>query len=384
MIVIAVVIILIALALAEVFLYRKRGFKRIEYKLSLSSDEVNEGDEIEIIEEISNGKLLPIPWFKTEIVTSRWLNFAGANARITNDSRYVPSFFVLGGYEKIIRRWHVKCTRRGVYRLDKINLIMSDLFGIVTQSKLAPVNEEVIVLPTPIRLDDYAISPQMLGGEMVIRRHIIEDVFEPIGIREYVDGDAMGKIHWKATASHGELMTITNEYNVENSITTMLNMQSGEYGITSAQGIKSLELGIKCAVAIFQKAEEIAMPFSLLANTNIDEESDEISSPLSTGKEHYFNIMRTLATIEPHSTMRFSTFLKGKYHSINTSEIAIITAYVDEDIINFVRYKSRSGIKVTVFLTAVITDEIPPDVPTVNITDRIDENSSNERGDDIG
>ena len=388
MIVIAVIIILIALSLAEVFVYRKKGFDKIEYKLSLSSEEVNEGDEIEIIEEISNSKLLPVPWLKTEIVTSRWLDFAGANARITNDSRYVPSFFVLGGYEKIIRRWHVKCTRRGVYRLDKINLITSDLFGIVTQSKLAAVNEEVIVLPTPIRLDDYIISPKMLGGEMVVRRHIIEDVFEPIGIREYVNGDAMGKIHWKATASHGELMTIRNEYNVENSITIMLNTQAGEFGITSAQGIESLELGIKCAVSILEKAEEIAMPFSLLANTNIDGESDEIALPLSTGKEHYNNIMRTLAMIEPYSTNRFSTFLKGKYHSINTSEIAIITAYVDEDIIDFVRFKGRSGIKVTIFLTAITSDEFPPDVPIVNVTGRmatsIDESNFNERGDDVG
>lgn len=379
MIVIAVVIILIMISLAEVFLYRKKGFDRIEYKLSLSSDEVNEGDEIEIIEEISNGKFLPIPWLKTEIVTSRWLDFAGANAQITNDSRYVPSFFALSGYEKIIRRWHVKCIRRGVYRLDKINLITSDLFGIVIQSKLAPANEEVIVLPTPIRLDDYIMSPQMLGGEMVVRRHIIEDVFEPIGIREYVDGDSMGKIHWKATASHGELMTIRNEYNVENSITIIINMEMGEYSISSARGIKLLELSIKCSAALFQKAHRMVIPFCLIANTNIDGEDGGISSPLSTGREHYNNLMRTLAKIEPNSTGRFGTFLKRESRSINTSEIAIITAYVDDDIIDFVRLKNRSGIRVTIFLTALIDGDIAHDIPIINIADRID-----ERGDEIG
>lgn len=383
MIVIAVIIILIAIALAEVFLYRKKGFDRIEYRLSLSSNEVSEGDEVEIIEEISNSKLLPIPWFKSEIVTSRWLDFAGTNARITNDSRYVPSFFALGGYEKITRRWQVKCVRRGVYRLDKINLVMSDLFGIVTQSRLAPVNEEIIVLPTPIKLENYMISPQMLGGEMVVRRHIIEDVFEPIGIREYADGDSMGNIHWKATASHGQLMTITNEYNTDNSVTVILNVDTSEFSATSPQGIKSLELGIKCAAAIFERAEQMTMPFSLLANTNINEGSNDIALPHSTGKEHYINSMRTLAMIEPRSSMRISTFLKEKYNFINTSEIAIISSYIDEEIINFARLKNRGGIKVTVFITAVTNGEIPHDITVVNITNQTN-GSNEERGDDIG
>ena len=42
-------------------IYKKRAFEHLDYECRLSSDKAFEGDEIELIETISNKKWLPSP-----------------------------------------------------------------------------------------------------------------------------------------------------------------------------------------------------------------------------------------------------------------------------------------------------------------------------------
>ena len=60
-------LILTAVLAGQYFLYAKLGLKDVSYKLSISTPEAFEGEEIEITEEITNDKWLPLPWIRTEI-----------------------------------------------------------------------------------------------------------------------------------------------------------------------------------------------------------------------------------------------------------------------------------------------------------------------------
>ena len=81
--------------LTEKWVYNRFWHKNLKYECRFSRDEVYEGDEIELIETVTNAKLLPLTWAKAEITASRWLAFAGSQSAGTGDSRFVPSFFVL-------------------------------------------------------------------------------------------------------------------------------------------------------------------------------------------------------------------------------------------------------------------------------------------------
>lgn len=105
-----IVVLLVAFVLIiylQSWIYKKYAFANITYSCVLSKTEVFEGEEIELVETIVNGKLLPVPWLKAEITASRWLEFADPQSIITDTSRFVPSFFMLKGYQKITRKWHV-------------------------------------------------------------------------------------------------------------------------------------------------------------------------------------------------------------------------------------------------------------------------------------
>ena len=165
-------------------LYQKNAFKGLTYRCYLSKDQVFEGEEIELIEEIENRKWLPLPWFKSEITVSRWLDFAGAQAQLTDRQRFVPSFFMLKSYQRVNRRWKVKCLKRGEYSVEQIVLVTSDLLGASTLSQGAQAGATVLVLPRPLDEDEVRVAPRSFTGDIVVRRSLLEDPFSISGVRE--------------------------------------------------------------------------------------------------------------------------------------------------------------------------------------------------------
>lgn len=151
---IAVVLLLLVLVLGgQVLLFSKYLFRNFRYRCSFDRQEVFEGEQIQMVETVLNGKALPIPYLRADIVTSRFLEFADTESSLTDETRFVPSFFMLKGYQKITRRWKVTCARRGELRVRSISLVSSDLLGLRTLSQSFPGSARVLVLPTPAPLE---------------------------------------------------------------------------------------------------------------------------------------------------------------------------------------------------------------------------------------
>ena len=100
----ALLLIIALVVTAQGQIYKHFSMRHLDYSCRLSADEVYEGDEIELIETLSNKKWLPIPWLKVEITTSRWLDFAGSQSIVTSETRYVPSFILMKSYHMVTRR----------------------------------------------------------------------------------------------------------------------------------------------------------------------------------------------------------------------------------------------------------------------------------------
>ena len=109
-----------------------------------------EGDEVGLVEIVSNRKWLPLPWLKSELSTSRWLEYAGSQSEVVGDRRYVPSFFTLKSYQKVSRTWKVRCLKRGVFEIRRVDLVGSDLLGFSSFSHSVQVNACLTVLPRPL------------------------------------------------------------------------------------------------------------------------------------------------------------------------------------------------------------------------------------------
>lgn len=57
-------------------IYERNGLKALSYTRYFSTKVAYEGDRLEMIEEIVNAKLLPLPWLRLESSISRGLEFS--------------------------------------------------------------------------------------------------------------------------------------------------------------------------------------------------------------------------------------------------------------------------------------------------------------------
>ena len=118
----------------EVGLYRRRGLEGLSYRCHFSETERTEGESLRFVETVTNDKTLPVPWLKAELTTSRWLDFPEANSAVTGENRFVSSFFSVRSRSRVSRVWEITCEKRGVYEMEHIVLVTSDLLGIVRLS----------------------------------------------------------------------------------------------------------------------------------------------------------------------------------------------------------------------------------------------------------
>ena len=128
-----------------------------------------EGDPIELREVIANRKLLPLPWLKSEITTSRWLEFSQLQSVVTGETRFISSFFLVRSYQKITRTWQGRCLKRGVFSVEKSVLVASDLLGGAALSSVAPAGSQVVVFPRPLDLEnDFRPASRRTGDRISV------------------------------------------------------------------------------------------------------------------------------------------------------------------------------------------------------------------------
>ena len=95
-----------------------------------------------------NAKSLPVPWLKAELTLPKWLNFPESHCAVAHDARFVTSFFSLRSQAKVSRVWNVTCEKRGIYQVEHVVLVTSDLLGAVRLSLgAADTGKTVTVLP---------------------------------------------------------------------------------------------------------------------------------------------------------------------------------------------------------------------------------------------
>lgn len=331
--IIFLIIVFIVVAL-EGYIYRRWSVSNIKYDCRFEKDEVSEGDTVIFIEKITNAKFLPVPWLKSEITTSKWLEFAELQSSVTDKTRFVSSFFMLKSYHRVVRRWNVKCVKRGVFNIEKVVLVATDLLGSVNVSLPVEINAKLTVLPVPVFADKQAISVLQLYGDRTVFRNIVPDNFYHNGIKEYDESNPTQRINWLATAKRNEIMVFGEEYTSSKSVALVLNFQSKETDINSLFSENSIEKCIKFCTAVSCECFENNIPVSFLCNTK-GADGDTVYIPMNTGAEHNLRLLRAFAGLEFDSPVIFERYLFDIVNFCNTTDIYIVTSYLNSDIISF-------------------------------------------------
>lgn len=346
---IVILIIVGTLAFLEQLLYRKLALKNLVYTVRFNTDEAFEGDTIEIVEEIENRKWLPLPWVKTELSTSRWLEFTGSKAARASDARFVPSVFALKPYQRCVRTRKAVALKRGVFTLETGSVIVGDVFGFELSSAKLDINRKIRILPAPYEVAQGELSSRELYGEILTRRFICEDVFMRSGARDYTGCEPLNHIHWNSTARAGKLMVSSNDFTTSNRMLILLNFQRSPLGEPTPPIISDTETMIKAAAFILELCAQTKTPADLAING-----SGRVFSEGGSDSEAYMKLLRELAAAENTCDEVFGTFLTALDLSPYT-DLVLITPYLDGELYSQLRRSAGREKNVIVYCN---TDEI--------------------------
>ncbi len=355
--IIAIIILFFIVVQLQSFIFYKFVLSRLEYRCSFSVTEAYEGDELFLVETVCNRKILPVPWLKVDIHSSRWLDFANSHSVVAQDNRRVTSSFFLRSFQKTTRRWKLKCLKRGVFTTENVTLVSGDILGLFISSIPVTVNASLVVYPEIIDLDSVIMPIDITQGDTVVNRWIVDDPFIVSGAREYTPRDPMNRIHWKATARQNKLMVRKNDFTSRLNMTVILNIQSIEFEYDRVVDRDMIEMGIKVAATLIDRALRMGIPVRLGTNgCTIDDRQNMIFTGQAAGREHTTGLLKLLAKLELKNLKDFDDYLAGISGEITNNDVIIITSYVNNQIYEIVSEMSQRGNVVKLIILNKLVD----------------------------
>lgn len=244
-----ILVVALLLYLGQKTIYQKVWHKNLRVRLSFQEEGIWEGQESTLSEIIENQKKLPLTMLKVKFQTDRHLLFADTKGSRTTDKFYRNDIFQIGALEKVTRVLRFTAGRRGYYTIAEADLVASDLFLTAQYTATADIgHSSLYVYPKPFSHPEFRQSLKQLSGQVLTKRHLLEDPFEYRGIREYQPQDDLKSINWKATARTGEFKVNQKNYTAEKSVRIFINLE--DTGILKKEDCVEASLQIATALLL--------------------------------------------------------------------------------------------------------------------------------------
>ncbi len=225
---IAIIVLLVLLLFGEIGLYQRKGLKGLSYRCGFSRSELTEGETLEWTETVVNAKALPVPWLKAESTVPKWLYVPEQHSTVTGKDRFITSFFSVRGNAGVSRVWKLRCEKRGVYQVERVVLVTSDLLGAVSLSLPASDTGGTITVLPRRYTQAGLLLPGLFRqfGDFSVRHSLQVDPCLSVRIRSYVPGDPIHRMHWKASAHTGTLLMRQEQYTAQQTICVLLSLET--------------------------------------------------------------------------------------------------------------------------------------------------------------
>jgi uncharacterized protein (DUF58 family) len=189
------------------------------------------GDIFEEHFEVQNTFWWACPW--VEIINQSNLPLAGGSRLLTG----------IGPHQRRFYTARTLLSRRGAFLLGPTKLSSGDPFGLFTIHTQSIAKDMLVVLPMTVPIRDFSPPPGLLPGGRAIHQKTFDVTPHAAGVREYVPGDPMKRIHWPSTAHRGRYMVKEFEQDPQADIWLFIDSQKDVQAAFSEQGISISEDG---------------------------------------------------------------------------------------------------------------------------------------------
>ncbi|HTI70916.1 MAG TPA: DUF58 domain-containing protein [Candidatus Limnocylindria bacterium] len=359
----------------------------LEVERQCDRSEAQIGDRVEVNVIVRNRGRLSVPWVLLEeaIPQSAVMEMP---PRLKRTGHWTAVTKLKRGDEEAFS-YELECRMRGCYPIGPMMIETGDLFGLHRRFRTSGEPHILTVFPTVVPLLGWDLSTRKPLGKMRLAHRLFEDPIQISGIRDYQPGDAMNRIHWRATARTGQLQSKTYDPSCVTGAAILL-----DFHVESLSGegqVARTELAVVAAASLANAVLQGGQPAGLFTNgrdglermrregwvgdyrtrseaakhTQSSELDDRlrplIIEPRRSG-EQMPRILELLARLEPSDGLSFSGLIgeiEGRLP--RNANIVAVVQQLDEDSMLLLAGFHRRGFSVTVVQVAFSPRGATPD-----------------------
>jgi uncharacterized protein (DUF58 family) len=340
----------------------------LHYERHFSEARAFLGETIDLTLEVRNQKFLPLTWLQITDVVPAGLPVDGQQITPSplNNLAEFSSFWTVGAFQRITRRFTIHCARRGYHAYGPASIITGDAFGMFNRRATLPARQRLIVYPRLYSVAELRLPAKNPFGPLGAQDLLFEDPLRTGGIREWQPSDSFRRVHWKATARHqslragaGQMLSRLYEPSREPQILVFLNVATLP---RHWQGnIPELfERAISVAASLAVLSSEMRLPVGLIANGYLPGSDQPLRLLPGRSPEQLVRILELLAAVTPFASLPIESMLLREAPRLPWgATLLVVTAIAHEGLLVALAELARAGRQIVLFTLA----ESPPQEP---------------------
>jgi uncharacterized protein (DUF58 family) len=218
--------------------------------------------------------------------------------------------------------------------LGSATVTTGDLLGFANKTLSYIPETGLHVYPIPLKVTELNLPARTFLGDAIARRFFLPDPFMPAGIREYVPGDTLNSINWKASAKTGKLVVQKCDYTSDSKLLVFFNIDYSAESWDNTGSVKtsSLEYAVRMLATVLDMSLNTGQLTALYTNAVSARDGKEISVPPATGKMQREELLAAMAEIRFLRTRSFHMLLREAAGDKRGYDILIMTRYKTKEI----------------------------------------------------
>jgi len=238
--------------------------------------------------------------------------------------------------------YHIRGMNRGAYRIGPITIRFADPLGLFPIHRTVRKETRLIVYPRIYNVS-LPVHRGLPAGKMTTTNRIYEDPTRFRSVREYVPGDEMRRINWKASARLGSLYSTEWLPTINYPVHLVLNLTADDYAQRNrySHTERTIDATASLVYLLAERGQEVG-----LVTTGVIKGREDDPMPwvkVGAGTQHAVGILEILAQLVPnrnrascveaffeHGSVSFGTRVFYLGPSLSEEAVAALTTAVGD------------------------------------------------------
>jgi uncharacterized protein (DUF58 family) len=319
----------------------RRSLAQVQHKRQFN-ERAFLGEKIKISLQVQNQGLLPVVWMSVQDSLPVALS----------TTPFFQQVFSLGPRAKTHFDYTVYANKRGYYPIGPLFVAGGDILGLNLPLRFENKPEYLTVYPKIIPLTSMKIPLRSPQGTLRHTLPIFEDPTRVFSKREYMAGDSLRRVDWKASASSGSLQVKLFEPSIALETLIFLDLNSDDYHYKRHIEATELAIVIAASVAAWVTNKQQTVGLKINGMDPLIDGGVPQYLPPRKGQAQLMHMLEILARIQTITDTSLADVVQHqRYHLSWGTTLIVITGKASDALLDELYQARRAGQNVVLILT---------------------------------